>query len=112
MSNAMTQIKFTIESDIVAAFKKRCSIEGVSMASVIRQWMIIGRPSKSKKAKIETRPQRRKATQELIASLEDILYSEEEYRDAIPEAFQFRYELADESCEQLSQAISYLEDAY
>jgi uncharacterized membrane protein YccC len=108
----MVQVKFTIEADTVAAFKSRCASEGVSMASVIYQWMKTGKPTKSARIKMDTRPQRRKAVDETIAVLENLLQMEEEYRDAIPETFQSRYETADQACEQLSEAISLLEDAF
>jgi|GEM_PF-4652507 len=31
MPNTMTQVKFTIEAEIVSAFKARCATEGVSI---------------------------------------------------------------------------------
>ena len=112
MSNHMDQIKFTLESDIVSAFKSRCKLEGVSMTSVIRQFMKTCQPVKGIKIKNDTRPFRRKAVLEIVAALDSIMQMEEQYRDNIPEQFQSRYESADQTCELLSQAISCLEDAF
>jgi hypothetical protein len=39
-----TQVKFTIDSDIVSGFKSRCAAEGVSMASEIRCFMMACQP--------------------------------------------------------------------
>ena len=112
MPTTMEQIKFTIESDIVSVFKVRCRLEGVSMTSVIRQYMKTCQPAKEPIIKADTRPLRRKAVSEIAGLLNDIMQMEEQYRDNIPEQFQSRYESADQTCEQLSQAISYLEDAF
>jgi len=112
LSKSVQQIKFTIDSDIVSSFRARCALAGVSMASVISQLMKTCQPTKAAEIKIDTRPHRKKAALEYIGSLEDLLQAEEQYRDAIPEQFELRYETADHSCEQLAQAISILEDAY
>ena len=112
MVNTMTQVKFTIESDIVTAFKAICAAEGVSMTSVIRGWMKTRRPVKAVKVKICTRPGRKTAIKEYIDLLNSVLENEEQYRDLIPEQFTQRYETADHACEQLAEAIELLEDAY
>ena len=108
----MTQIKFTIESEIVSAFKARCEADGISMASVIRQWMSARQPEKGVKIKAGTRPMRRKAIAEIIVLLNEILENEEQYRDSIPEQFSQRQELSDRACEQLTEAINSLEEAF
>ena len=112
MPKPVEQIKFTIESDIVSAFKFKCNTQGVSMASVIREFMQTSKPLKSVKIKTDTRPLRKKAVSEIIVLLNAIIQMEEQYRDNIPEQFQTRFETADETCEQLSQAISCLEEAF
>ena len=112
MSDNLTQIKFTIDSEIVSTFKTRCARENVSMASVISQFMMTGKPIKDIKLNAQTRPMRRKAVLEIISLLENIAQSEESYRDAIPEQFEQRYEAADHACSQLSDAISCLEEAF
>ena len=106
------QAKFTIESDIVSDFKARCSSEGVSMASAIREFMRSGRPSKPFAIKTDTRAHRRETIQGIIGFLSEIMDSEACYRDSIPEQFTQRYESADEACERLSEAISTLEEVY
>jgi hypothetical protein len=109
----MTQVKFTIESSVVSSFKDRCLSEGVSMASVVARFMASPwQPIKDTGTKVDTRPNRKKAVLECVASLERILQMEEQYRDAIPEQFEARHGKADHSCEQLAEAISLLEDAY
>ena len=112
MTDKMTQIKFTIESDIVAAFKTRCTSKGVSMTSVIRQWMSARQPTKEVKATVLSRPKRRKTVVELIVLLNEILEMEEQYRDSIPEQFTQRLEWSEHACEHLAEAIACLEEAF
>jgi hypothetical protein len=112
MAKPMTQIKFTIDADIVAAFKARCTSTGASMASIIREWMSTQRPIKDSVPKISTRSQRRKAVSEIIGLLNGIFEMEEQYRDSIPEQFAQRYEQSDHTCEQLADAISLLEEVF
>jgi hypothetical protein len=112
MDKTMTQIKFTIESDVVAAFKARCEKEAVSMTSEIRRFMSTSRPSKALETRRFTRPLRRKAMKEIIGVLTGILESEAEYREKIPEQFEQRIEAADMACEQLAEAIACLEEVF
>ena len=112
MNDNMTQIKFTIESDIVATFKARCTSKGVSMTSVIRQWMSARQPTREVKATVLSRPKRRKAVVEIIGLLNEILEMEEQYRDSIPEQFAQRHEWSGHACEHLAEAIEYLEEAF
>jgi hypothetical protein len=112
MGSEMTQVKFTIESDVASAFKARCAKEGVSMTSVIRQCMKTCQPARELKAKTLTRPLRRKAVAGIIGALNDIMESEAAYRENIPEQFEERHEAADRACDQLSEAIACLEDAF
>jgi hypothetical protein len=112
MLNEMTQIKFTIEADIVSAFKARCALDGVSMTAVIRQWMIGAKPQNATGIKTDTRPRRRKIVLELNGILENLLQGETEYRDAIPEVFEARRDIADWACGKLEEAISSLEEAF
>ena len=112
MADSMTQVKFTLEAAIVSAFKLRCAIEGVSMTSVVREWMKTRNPVKGVDPRHSTRPHRRKTVHEIITLLNSIMESEAYYRDNIPEHFTQRYEDADSACEMLSQAISCLEEAF
>ena len=112
MNDNMTQVKFTIETDIVSAFKVRCATEGVSMASTIRRWMQGRQPAKDFKVQVSTRGERKKAVARCVCVLNEVLEIETQYRDAIPEQFEQRYETADQACEQLEEAIGLLDDAY
>jgi len=109
---AMTQVKFTIDSDIVSDFKFRCAQEGVSMAPQVRQFMKVSRPARGVETNALTRPLRRKAVLGIIGALEGIMAMEEQYRDAIPEQFAQRHEAANRACELLAEAIECLEEAF
>ena len=112
MEKSMTQVKFTIETEIVSAFKGRCVDEGVSMTQEIRRFMIYCRPAKTFKTKLTTRSLRKKSVADILFKLQDILDGESDYRDKIPEMFEQRYETADQTCEWLAEAITCLESAY
>jgi len=112
MYKKTTQIKFTIDTDTVSVFKSKCEKEGVSMTSVIREFMKASKPTKGVETRTDARPLRKKSVKEIISLLNDLMYMEEEYRDAIPEQFTHRYEAADHACEHLSEAIMLLEEAY
>jgi hypothetical protein len=112
MPKAMTQIKFTIDTEIAAAFKARCTDIGVSMTSVICQWMKNAQVEKTAKTKTDTRPLRKKAVAEIIGLLNNIMELESEYRDHIPEQFTQRHETAERACDQLSEAIACLEETF
>jgi hypothetical protein len=112
MDKKMTQIKFSIESDIVTAFKARCATAGVSMTSVVRQWMLVRQPAKDVDSKTVTRPKRRVAVKEIVGLLNEILTMEEQYRDAIPEQFAQRHEWSDHACKHLAEAIDSLKEVF
>ena len=57
-------------------------------------------------------PPRRKTVDGIIDALNAVLTAEEDYRDGIPEQFTQRLETAGFACDQLSEAISLLEDAF
>ena len=109
--NKMRQIKFTIESGIVGAFKAKCESEGISMTSVIESWMRGRQPTGHLKVKTQTSLQRKKAVAEILDKLNNVLEKHEQYRDSIPGQFTQRYETADEFCGRVSEAIGILEDA-
>jgi len=108
----MTQIKFTIETDIVAAFKARCVSDGISMAEAARQWMRAGQPAKRARPRIDTRPLRRKAVLDAASLLDAVLQAEMDYLDAIPESFESRRDSAERACCELEAAIDCLRDAF
>ena len=82
------------------------------MAATICRWMRTGQPIKAIKIKTDTRRHRRKAVMEIIELLNAILGGESRYRDNIPEQFEQRVEAAEYACDQLSDAISSLEEAF
>ena len=108
----MTQVKFTIETEIASAFKGRCVDEGVSMTQEIRRFMICCHPVKIIKTKQSTRSLRKKSVTDILFKVQVILDGESDYRDKIPEMFEQRYETADQTCEWLTEAITCLESAY
>jgi hypothetical protein len=108
----MTQVKFTIEEEIVEAFKIRCAAEGVSMASVVRRWMMDGQPVRAVSINSDTRKRRRAAVAHIVCLLTSVLNREAGYRDNIPEQFEQRIEAADLACDQLADAISILTEAF
>jgi hypothetical protein len=112
MPDKMTQIKFTIESNIVSAFKSKCAFEGVSMTSAARRFMETCQFTRETRIETINRTQRKRIVLKIISLLTDILYKESQYRDAIPEQFTTRYETADHACECLSEAITYLEEVF
>jgi esterase/lipase len=107
----MRQIKFTVEEEIVGAFKDKCASEGISMTSVIKSWMSGRQPTGQHKVKTQTSPQRKKAVAEILDKLSEVLEEHERYRDSIPEQFTQRYETADEFCGRVSEAIDILEES-
>ena len=88
MSNlGLTQVKVSVDSRIAAAFKASCLSSGVSMASVLSQYMAkyCGVSSKNgSAAPLSNKRQRRAAIAKVILQLLHILRSEEAYRDRIP----------------------------
>jgi len=112
MGRMMTQVKFTIEADIVSDFKARCASKKVSMTAAVRKWMSDLQPPREVGRGIFTRPKRRKAVTEIVELLSGALEMEEQYRDSIPEQFTQRYEAADHACERISEAIAALEEAF
>ena len=112
MYKTKVQCKFTVNADIADAFKARCANGGVSMASAIQGFMKDCRPTGGKITTLSTRPHRKKAASEIIALLNRIMEAEADYCTNIPEQFIQRREAAEHTCEQLSDAIACLEDAF
>ena len=86
-----TQVKVSVLSQIASDFKSSCLNSGVSMASVLSQYMATYSASSLKIASassLSTKRQRRTAIARVILQLEHILHSEESYRDRIPENLQ------------------------
>jgi len=112
MPKTNVQCKFTVNADIAATFKARCASEGASMASVIQGFMKDCRPTKGAAEVLSTRLHRRTAVSEIIGLLNRIMEFEAGYCENIPEQFYQRREAAEHTCDQLSDAIVSLEDAF
>jgi len=113
-----TQVKVSVPPELAAAFKAKCAVAGVSMASEISRFMLeyINKRSLSKSPinPFETRPQRRKAFNVIIEQLRAIVDAEQAYLDNIPENLQNSrfYDAAETSISALDEALDILSDAY
>ena len=86
-----TQVKVSVDSQVAAAFKSSCLKSGVSMANVLSKYMATYSATSHKNrsvSSLSTKRQRRAAIVKVIVQLEQILRSEESYRDRIPENLQ------------------------
>ena len=82
------QVKVSVDAQIAAAFKQACLSSGVSMASVLSDYMAkFSRTAQTKNsaANLSMKRQRRTAVVKVIAQLQLILDSEQSYMDCIPE---------------------------
>jgi hypothetical protein len=112
-----TQIKVSVDSDLASLFKTTCAATGVSMASVISQYMAGYCKTKTKRKPspdYSTRQQRRSAVEKILVLLELVLQAEEAYADNIPANLRnsIRYTNAEQSVNTLDEAISVLEEVY
>ena len=108
-----TQIKVSVDSDIVTAFKKACISLNVSMASVLSQHMADYSKSVIKPKGVpnySTRRRRRAAIKRIIEQLEQMKNWEESVRDNTPENLQgsSAYDAAEEAVSSLEEAIDVL----
>jgi hypothetical protein len=104
-----TQVKVSVDSRIADTFKACCLNSGVSMASVLSQYMAEYSDVSHKKRAVQaldTKRQRRAAIGKVILQLEHILRSEEAYRERIPVNLQ-----ASTVFDAAEQWVSVLEDA-
>jgi predicted DNA-binding protein (UPF0278 family) len=114
----LTQVKVSVPPAIAAAFKVKCQIDGVSMASELSRFMSgAGCESphwKTSIHRIVTRPQRRKAVAVIVEHLERILDAEGEYIACMPPGIDdsIRRSAADETMNALEEALELLREAY
>jgi hypothetical protein len=104
-----TQIKANVDHETAEAFKSACRAEGVSMASVLSEFMkeyagIV--PVRSFDPSIDTRRKRRKELAALILRLERLLAAETTSMENTPENLQNA-----ERYEETERIVSALEDA-
>jgi len=116
MSNTEnTQIKVTVEPAIAAAFKSCCIDNGVSMASILSDYMrkYSGMTqSNTSSGSLSTRRQRRTEIAKVIQRLKKVLESEQKYISRIPENLQCSvvYETAEQWANILEETIELLSE--
>ena len=118
-SNHYSQLKFSVSPDIAVQFRAACAASGVSMASVLTNFILeycqITHQAKPVVTDyLSTKRKRRKATEEIITKLEQIRDAQELSKDNIPENFRetVAYESAEHSVEIMEEAIELLHEIY
>jgi hypothetical protein len=113
------QLKVSIEPRLAEGFKARCQSGGISMAERLSQLLETetgAKPTVREKGhfSLDTRKQRRDATQKAAILVEAIKDREEAYRDSIPCNLQggLGYEAAEQAIDALDQAACLLNDAF
>jgi hypothetical protein len=110
------QMKVYVPRGTANAFKSLCSGLGVTVSSEMSRLMAsrAGAAPEPASLPIETRGNRRKAVQAILAGLQLICDKENDYLDNIPENLRSApaSEASEFSLEQLSAAIDALSDAY
>jgi hypothetical protein len=112
------QLKVSVNPRIAAAFKQKCSNNGVSMAGVLSQYMAlysnISANNSLPPIKTKTRADRRDSVKTLIAKLEQIRDAEDTYMDSIPDNLQSspNFDAAEISVTALTEALDLLINAY
>ena len=112
------QLKVSIEKELAEEFKKRCISNGVSMAEKVTQLLEAETGARFTQDKdtlpLDTRKQRRNATQKIVALLEAVRDREETYVSNIPTNLQggANYEAAAQTIDVLDQAACLLNDAF
>jgi hypothetical protein len=113
-----TQVKISAQTELAAAFKAKCSADGVSMASEISRFMSEqtgGNPAKKLPVNpFATRQLRRKALNAIIAQLLEIMDAEQTYLDNIPPNLQNsrNSDAAQQTLAALDEALGFLSEAY
>jgi hypothetical protein len=115
-----SEIKASLDKELVAQFKAKCRGDGASIASVLATLMFeyCGKTMPQKRCKKtlqhDTRPKRRKMASIIAGQIDDMLQSETEYRENIPQNLyeSIRAESADYSIEKLGEALDALREAY
>jgi len=114
-----TQVKIHVAPETASAFKLKCQAAGVSMASVISQYMAeysetaVKRPQ-AQTEDASTRKKRRQILSRATRLLEFARDGEEGLKDNMPENLQgsVNYETAEEIVSKLDEAIDLLNDIY
>jgi hypothetical protein len=122
-----TQVKVSVSPGIAAGFKTACLERGVSMASVLAQYMVDystvpdkappggEKPDKTKEAKpLSTRKQRRACIDDIIRQMNEVLTAEERFYDNVPDNFQGSrwHEASEASISAMGEIIELLAEVY
>ena len=115
-----SEIKASLDKDLVEQFKAKCKGDGASIAGVLATLMseYCGRSTQQKKREKtlphDTRPKRRKMASIIAGQIDDMLQSETIYRENIPPNLEdsIRAESSDHSIEKLGEALDALREAY
>jgi hypothetical protein len=113
--NYCKQVKVSVATEVASAFKAKCDTTGVSMASVLSQFMaeyVDTAPAKRKLSPdYSTKRHRRAAVRKLVGQLELIRCHEEQYRDNIPENLRSSaaFDAAEEFVSCINEAIDALD---
>ena len=113
-----TQLKVWVPPGVAAAFKAKCKACNISMAGELTRFMNggadQGHAGKGAAPVIATRPQRRRAVEEIVQGLHRVLEAENEYIDSMPPGIResVRREAADEAVGALEEALEALGRAY
>jgi hypothetical protein len=117
-----TQIKAYVAPEIASAFKAVCADAGISMNSVLSQFMIdycdkqaIGKSSKKTEPDfLSTKSKRRKKHEELLSQYIKLRDAQELANGNVPENFREteNFEEAEETVRMMDEAIEILEGIY
>jgi len=110
-----TQVKVSVGPELAESFKSTCARSGLSMASVLSDFMAgyCRAAVNSRTAGLATRRQRRAVVKRIIGQLELVIDAETCYRDSIPANLQGSsvYEAADEAVSLMEEAAELLASA-
>ena len=113
-----TPVKVAVKHETATGFKAACVADGVSMASVLSDFMDgYANPTQEKKSalvSVKTLRDRRKAMAMVCALITEMRDAEEAYMDRMPESLQnsSRYEDADERLGKLDEVFDAINDIY
>jgi len=115
-----TQVKIAVSPDVADAFKAACAAAGVSMASVLSQFMaeygavpITKKPS-TKTAPMSSTKRRRNTVRAVIPQLEQVRDAQEKAIDNTPDNLRSsdNFAVSEERLSSLEQAIEILDGIY
>ena len=107
------QVKVTVDAGLAQAFNKACAGAGVSMAAAVAKFMAEFTATAAKKKPLpdySAKRQRRAAIKKIMIMLEQIMDSESEYMEKIPENLRgsFHFDNAEQFVSSLEEALEIL----